>query len=434
MSPKKWRWMILISKSINSFITLGMFKGMGVFIPYFVDHFQTSVASVGLALGLFGSLCSLIAPVASAMTCYGPRKLVMIGGAVTAIGIIGAATSSSILHLAMWLSLSSIGESLVLLPSFKPLMDYFPESFATVNGLSLAVGTFGMMLFPPFSEWLIEKCGWRGALCVLGAVNFNLCATGALFRPLADKQRTAVSQMGYQQVRDQELTNECAENNHSSGLVGGCWQHFRTIFSVLKAKFDTTLFVDEPWFTLFLVGFFFSGAVYAGWHLFLVPHAITLGYGSQLSSFLSTFGGIGSFVGRLSNGFLIDNNLIRPVNLFIVASFICGMTCLADPLAVSSFVALSVLAAITGLVVGFIYPLTFVIVNTIAEGREMAAIGWLYVFLGAGHMFGGYFTGWMKDLTQDYGVVFMSYGMMSLVVVVLMMGPKLNRLCCHSDS
>ncbi len=318
-------------------------------------------------------------------------------------------------YIDLLLCFEGTGEALVLLPAFKPLIDYFPESFATVNGLSLAVGTFGMMLFPPFSEWLIEVYGWRGALCVVGAVNFNLCVTGALLRPIAEKQRP-VSQMEYHEVPDQEVTNDRKEKKHASELEGGCRRHFQAVFSTLKDKFDTVLFVDEPWFTVFLAGSFFTGAVYASWHLFLVPHAIALGYGSQMSSLLSTFGGTGSLVGRLVNGFLIDNNLIRPVNLFIVASFICGMTCLIDPLAVSSFFALSVLASITGLAVGFTYPLTFVIVRTIGEGREMAAIGWLYVFMGAGQIFGGYLSGRPKlCFSLNSFVYFVIFVLMKLV-------------------
>lgn len=290
-----------------------------------------------------------------------------------------------------------IGEALVLLPAFQPLINYFPESFATVNGVSFAVGTVGMTVFPPFAEWLIDMFGWRGALLLLGAVNFNFCVSGSLLRPLPERQRP-VSETKYRELPDEEGIDDCKENKHSDESEGGCWRHFKTLFSTLKDKFDTTLFVDEPWFTVFQAGFFLAGAVFSGWHFFLVPHAIALGYGSQLSSFLSTFGGIGSLVGRLMNGLLVDADLIRPVNLFIIASLICGVTCLIDPLAVSSFLALSVLAAITGLAVGFIYPLSFVIVSTIAEGREMTAIGWLYLFMGAGQIFGGYFSGKLNVL------------------------------------
>ena len=43
-----WRWVVLFARFLASFLALGAFKSMGVFLPHFVDSFSTSTALAGL--------------------------------------------------------------------------------------------------------------------------------------------------------------------------------------------------------------------------------------------------------------------------------------------------------------------------------------------------------------------------------------------------
>ncbi|XP_038072199.1 monocarboxylate transporter 13-like [Patiria miniata] len=424
-----WRWMILLSKASLSFFALGLFKAMGVFIPYLVDDLGASVAAIGTATGIYGSLCSVLAPLASALTPYGPRRLVIIGGAVMAIGTMGAAASTNSLHLTLWLALSSTGGSFVNVSAFKPLMDYFPESFATVNGISFAAGTVGMMALPPIAEWLIGLYGWRAALFLLGTATFNVCVFGALLRPCSAK---SCSSTRYQKLHHEDEVSAAEKVRDDDGAVGAISRKCEACNGFLLERFDPKMFITEPRFSLFQLPSFVMGAVYSGWQLFLVPHSVALGYDSQTSSFLSTFGGLGSLVGRLTSGFLTDRDLIKPMDLFILACLLCGVSCLIDPLAVSSLPALAGLATAVGLAIGYTYPLTFVITRDLVgeDERQMAALGWLYLFAGAGQIFGGTISGWTYDVTSDYEIVFMMYGGLSLLVIPVMLAIRFTGVCC----
>ncbi|XP_022105259.1 monocarboxylate transporter 12-like [Acanthaster planci] len=310
-------------------------------------------------------------------------------------------------------------------------MDYFPDSFATANGVALAAGTLGMMVIPPFAEWLVALYTWRGALFLLGAVTFNICVLGALLRTY---KASFHSKTGYRQAphKDDMDADEATEN--TDGVPGAIGGKCKALCRTLLDRFDPKLFVTEPRFSLFQVPSFLAGAVFSGWQLFLVPHAVALGYGNQKSSFLSTFAGLGSLLGRLTSGFLTDHRLIKPMDLFSLACLLCGVSCMIDLLAVSSFTALSGLATLTGLAIGYTYPLTFAVTHDlIAEERRMAAFGWQYLSLGAGQIFGGAVSGWTYDMTNNYEVVFLMYGGLSFAVVPFMLAIRFTEWLCPTS-
>ena len=51
-STGPWRWMIFLSRMGACFLTLGLFKSMSIFVPEFVDYFNTTTSAAGLVCSL----------------------------------------------------------------------------------------------------------------------------------------------------------------------------------------------------------------------------------------------------------------------------------------------------------------------------------------------------------------------------------------------
>ena len=122
------------------------------------------------------------------------------------------------------------------------------------------------------------------------------------------------------------------------------------------------------------------GIVYTGWHLYLIPHGIALGFGETQSSFLASFGGLGIVIGRLSHGTFVDRGVIQATDLFAGASVVLAVACVLDQLASSSFIAITTLAVIAGLALGIAYPLLYVMAVDVPQGRHVFCFS-LVVFI-----------------------------------------------------
>ena len=133
--------------------------------------------------------------------------------------------------------------------------------------------------------------------------------------------------------------------------------------------------------------------VFSMWHLFLIPQGVELGYGESHAAFLATFGGLGSIIGRLSHGIFIDRGILGASSLFVLASAVFAVSTFLNPLAVSSYAALAALATLSGVTVGIIYPLTFVLMREIVGDQHTSAYGWLFTSQGTGELLGGFCGG-----------------------------------------
>ena len=269
----------------------------------------------------------------------------------------------------------------MFMASCTSLLLYFPDNFASVNGITLAGGAVGMMVLPPLTELLHKSYGWKGALVILGAVSANFCVFGALMRPLHSQDR-------YKPINKSSAiksTKEPERNNMKKRAL--------KMWNALKDKIDFQLFVDNPRFIITQLVATLCGIVYTGWHLYLIPHGIALGFGETQSSFLASFGGLGIVIGRLSHGTFVDRGVIQATDLFAGASVVLAVACVLDQLASASFIAITTLAVIAGLALGIAYPLLYVMAVDVPQGRHVSALAWMYLFQGTGMISGSFLCG-----------------------------------------
>ena len=275
-------------------------------------------------------------------------------------------------------------------------MEYFPEDFASANGFSLAGGTIGMMVLPPIVEHLMSGYGWRNALGLMGAFSFNYVVCGAVLRPCNKTTSAAKYKRVPTQSDTDNVTSTAMEQTNAGNLIEdtgpekfGC---FKNILKNISERFDVYSLTD-PLFIVFQLVSLLEGMIFAMWHLYLIPQGVELGFGDSPSAFLATFGGLGSLIGRLGHGIPIDRGLIQSSSLFIIACLVFAASNMLDPLCVSSYPAIAGIASVSGVAMGLIYPLTFVLMRDITSERHMSAFGWLFVTHGAGQVLGGILAG-----------------------------------------
>lgn len=74
------------------------------------------------------------------------------------------------------------------LPSIVVVSFYFSRHRALATSVVLCGSGVGKFVFAPLSRYLIDKYGWRGANCILGAIVLHGAACGCVFRPVTVTQ------------------------------------------------------------------------------------------------------------------------------------------------------------------------------------------------------------------------------------------------------
>ena len=69
-------------------------------------------------------------------------------------------------------------------PSLVFVIEYFDKKSSVALGLASAGGSVGAFVVPHLMLFLFHHYGFSGGLLVLGALTFNCCVSGALYRPL----------------------------------------------------------------------------------------------------------------------------------------------------------------------------------------------------------------------------------------------------------
>ena len=69
-------------------------------------------------------------------------------------------------------------------PSLVVVNEYFDKKRSVALGLSSAGSSVGAFVVPHLMEFLFDQFGYSGGLLVLGAITYNGCVSGALYRPL----------------------------------------------------------------------------------------------------------------------------------------------------------------------------------------------------------------------------------------------------------
>ena len=323
---------------------------------------------------------------------------------------------------------------------------YFVKNFSTIRGISCSGIALGFTVFPPLAQCMIDRYGWQGSLLIMSALLGNIVVCGMLLRPdefwkqehppeeprplqvteiddgrqrlknyapiseqsisdsleLHDKTKKefvmlengnvengihylSLDDLKYEYAEIDQIcmSSEVArvislrlESRSSNPFVRLC----RTVgFSMLTISFRLALFV----FSQFMFAF-----CYVALTSHVVASVVYSGVDAQTASFLISFIGGGSFLGRLANGILIDFGWMSAKNVYMVSILSCGLAVMLLRLATAFWMA-AMLCVVAGLASGTVMSLQVVLPNIYVGKRHMGrALGLMMFTYGIGGTIG----------------------------------------------
>ncbi|XP_071497892.1 monocarboxylate transporter 14-like [Diadema antillarum] len=177
-------------------------------------------------------------------------------------------------------------------------------------------------------------------------------------------------------------------------------------------------------FSQFMVGFCYNAVTNH-----LVAMVILRGIEPQVASFLISFIGIGSTIGRFASGFLVDLGWLSPTNLYMIFMVTCGLAvvvCMAS----STYWLYALTCTVAGASSGATFSLEVVLaMQCVGKAHLGKAVGLVLLCHGLGGIVGPVLGGWLYDVTGTYHLTFYVFGgILALSGFVFLLEPKLRQL------
>ncbi|MEM7441968.1 MAG: MFS transporter [Pseudomonadota bacterium] len=346
-------------------ISFGIRQGFGVFtLPISMD-LGTGREAFALAMALQNLVFGLVQPFVGAIADrFGAGRVMIVGALLYALGLVLASLSTDPLGLNLTIGvLIGLGLSgttyVTVLGAIGRAVP--PERRSIAFGIATAIGSFGMFLFVPISQGLIDWLDWRGALWAFAILATCLVATAAGIRGKATGDGPNA------------LTTELPSLNAALRAARG-----------------------YPSYWLLNAGFFVCGfhIVFVGIHLqpYLIDNGLGLGVAANALALIGLANVFGSYLfGRLGQ-YHSKRLLLAFLYTFRAAIMVIFLVLPLTPVTALAF----------GLLFGFVWlatvPLTSGLVAHMFGTRYLST---LYGIVFLSHQIGGFLGGWLGGFVYD---------------------------------
>ncbi|XP_060112472.1 monocarboxylate transporter 13-like [Heteronotia binoei] len=380
-----WGWMVVLAGFVQTALVFGVIRSFGVFFVEFVEYFRAPSSTVSWVVSLGVAVLQFASPVGSALSArYGARPVVMAGGFLSGLGLLLASFSTHLTHLYLSIGLlAGFGWALVFTPSMATVSRYFEKRRTLATGLAVSGTGISSLAFSPLFQYLVDSYGWRGALMLVAAMSLNLVVSGALLQPLA------------LEGGDPLPKGQATAAKRPATLA--------TFFSL--ELFSHTAFMSYTLaFVLVDTGYFVPYA-------HLVARAREVGCDEYQAAFIMSVVAVADLCGRIFAGWLADSRICgRLLHHLTLWTVLTGASLALLPLG-PGYTSLLALGLCYGFFAGALVPLQFTsLVEIVGTGRLLGAIGLMHMLESVGALLGIPLSGWLRDLTGNYSVSFITAG------------------------
>jgi MFS family permease len=213
VASARWRglyygWVVVGAAFTVLFASYGVQYSFGVFLPSIEEDIAPGHrAAISLGFSVYSALYSLFSLLSGRLTdLWGPRRVVMMGGALLGTGILLTSRASHLWH--FYLSyglLAALGMSTAFVPNTSTVAKWFVSHRGLAVGLTAAGSGLGQLTVPLLSAALLGALGWRSTYLIYG---LGLIACFTLAGLLLEKSPEAKGLLPYVSPKAAPMVSE----------------------------------------------------------------------------------------------------------------------------------------------------------------------------------------------------------------------------------
>nr|CAD7452650.1 unnamed protein product [Timema tahoe] len=181
-----WGWMVVVGVAITNSTNQSIISLFGLLFGDTLEHMgygTTGAAVITTVMTAVTNFSGLVTgPI---IRRYSYRKAAVVGGLLTAAGMILTCEVTSIWHMIFSYGvLAGLGLGFLAPCTFVAVNTYFTTRKGRAVGLSLAGTGLGQMIMPHAVRLLLEEYGFRGTVLFIGGLSLHALVGAALFQPV----------------------------------------------------------------------------------------------------------------------------------------------------------------------------------------------------------------------------------------------------------
>lgn len=251
-------WLLLGAAFATFSIGAGFMHAYTVFLVTFVETFGWTRADVSVAYAVSQLVNGISSPVVGTLVDrLGPRRLILMGGAVLAAGLLASAFTNALWQVVVLYGVvMTLGANCLGLVVFVPLLSrHFVRNRGMAVSIVQSANGFARAFSAPLTTLMIGELGWRGAYLWQGVfMGVAILPLAALFRgttPTAAARRPTADGQGW--------TLRQAMRTPHFRLLGAVYM-FTGLGSFLVALHQLAFAVDVGFDKLYAAGVLGMGA------------------------------------------------------------------------------------------------------------------------------------------------------------------------------
>jgi len=406
-----WGWLVVAASFTVICILDGIGYSFGVFLEPLISELQVGRGALSMAGSFQVGVYSLSGPlVALIVAKWGERKACMVGSVIAGAGVFGASYCTGIKTLILGYSIvTGIGFGLMYLPAIVIVSQHFTTKRALATGIVLSASGAGTFVFAPLTEQLVEQCGWRGAMKLLGAMCLGCVVCGAAMMRGSVGSDQEKGRVGIESSKDISITVERKCLSRIIGPALACSPALPVLALLILGDCLSALSLYIP-------------------YTHLPPAAISVGVSPVNAAFLISAIGATNTLGRLVAGWLADRPSINPMVL-ILGSITAAVPTLYIFSVITSYWMFLTLSCLFGFLTGmWVSAIPSALVQLIGVSSLGPAFGLLTAFRGVMVLGGPPLAGMVVDMVGVKGVAMLVAGVaMSIASLFYILSLLMNR-------